>query len=173
MKGVIAMCLAELVESKFGKAQLETVLEKSGIDKFTRFLPSQDIPDEKIMSVVKNTGEILKLSIPQLADAFGDYWVNTFAPKIYKTYYSKATSAKEFITNMDSVHMSVTQNIANSHPPRFEYSWRDEKTVEIAYKSQRNMIVFLIGLIKGVGKRFKERLSVIQLSDDKLLVTFP
>jgi hypothetical protein len=172
MKGVIAMCLAELVESKFGKAQLETVFEKSGIDKFTRFLPSQDIPDDKIMNVVKNAGEILKLSMPQLADAFGDYWVNNFAPKIYKTYYNQANNAKDFITKMDSVHMSVTQNITNSHPPRFEYSWRDEKTVEIAYKSQRKMIVFLIGLIKGVGKRFNERLSVVQLSDDKLLVTF-
>ncbi|HMA63673.1 MAG TPA: heme NO-binding domain-containing protein [Chitinispirillaceae bacterium] len=173
MKGVIAMCLAELVESKFGKAQLETVLEKSGIDKFTRFLPSQDIPDDKIMNVVKNAGEILKMSMPQLADAFGDYWVNTFAPKIYKTYYNQATSAKEFITKMDSVHISVTQNIANSHPPRFEYCWKNEKTVEIMYKSQRKMIVFLIGLIKGVGKRFNERLSVVQLSDDKLQVTFP
>ncbi len=56
--------------------------------------------------------------------AFGDLWVNDYAPIIYKVYYGKSGPAKvyygksgpakEFILNMDNVHKTVTQNILNS-----------------------------------------------------------
>ena len=41
------------------------------------------------------------------------------------------------------------------------------------YKSHRNLIDFLVGLVKGVGKFYKEDLKVSKLSNDKVEIVFP
>jgi hypothetical protein len=74
---------------------------------------------------------------------------------------------------MDKVHQMVTQNIANAHPPRFEYDWKDDQTLIMTYKSNRNLIDFLVGIIKGVGKYYKENLKVMKLGKDKVQIRFP
>jgi hypothetical protein len=41
------------------------------------------------------------------------------------------------------------------------------------YKSRRGLIDFMVGLIKGVGKFYKEDLKVTKLSSDKVEIVFP
>ncbi len=60
----------------------------------------------------------------------------------------------------------------NAHPPRFEYDWKDDKTLILKYKSQRGLIDILVGLIKGVGKYYKEDLKVSKISSDKVQIVF-
>ncbi|KPQ45004.1 MAG: hypothetical protein MPEBLZ_00429 [Candidatus Methanoperedens nitroreducens] len=43
----------------------------------------------------------------------------------------------------------------------------------IKYKSNRGLIDILMGLVKGVGKYYKEDLKVTKLSSDRLQVIFP
>lgn len=116
--------------------------------------------------------KVLNISLTQAADAFGDYWVNEYAVKIYKSYYSPK-SAREFILNMDKVHQMITQNMANAHPPRFDYEWDDDKTLVMTYKSRRNLIDFLVGLLKGIGNHYNEKLQVTKLGEDKVKIVFP
>lgn len=173
MKGAIARCLSDLVQEKFGRDKWEKVLETSGLSPNTIFAVTADIPDDAVMKVVQNTCTVLGITPIQAADAFGEYWVNTYAPKIYKSYYAGKTSARDMLLNMDNVHKAVTQSIPNAHPPRFEYEWTNDKTLVMHYKSNRGLIDFLVGLIKGVGKYFKEDLRVRKLGPDKVEVIFP
>ncbi len=175
MKGVIPACLGELVSSKFGKDKWEDCLEKAGFPRNASFLPTKDIPDADVLKVVDAACKVLKISLLQAADAFGDYWVNQYAPKIYKIYYMKPKSAKEFILNMDEVHDKVTKTVPNARPPtpRFDYEWKNDKTLLITYKSKRGLVDFLVGLIKGVGKRFNENLRVTKMGANKVQVVFP
>ncbi len=73
---------------------------------------------------------------------------------------------------MDEVHRKVTLNIQNANPPRFDYEWKDEKTLIMTYKSKRNLIEFFIGLIKGVGKYFNEELEVRKLGGNRVEIKF-
>ncbi len=173
MKGVIVNCLKELVTEKFGKDKWEAALEKAGIEKKTSFLATQDVDDGAVLKVVGSTCDVLNISLQQAADAFGEHWVCSYAAKIYKPYYRGVTSAKDFLLKMDEVHRITTESIPNAKPPRFEYSWENDKTLIMKYKSQRGMIDFLVGLIKGVGKYFKENLKVSKLSEDKVKIVFP
>ncbi len=43
----------------------------------------------------------------------------------------------------------------------------------MTYKSKRGLIDFLVGLIKGVGKYFKENLEVTKLGNNKVKIVFP
>jgi hypothetical protein len=172
MKGVIPDCLSKLVESKFGKDKWEDSLEAAGLPRNTSFPVTQDVPDADVIKVVESVCKVLNITLQQAADAFGDFWVNDYAPKIYKSYYRQANSAKEMLLNMDNVHKTVTQKIPNAHPPRFAYNWENDKTLVMTYKSDRGLIDFLVGLIKGVGKYYKEDLKVVKLGNDKVQIIF-
>ncbi|MEA1948579.1 MAG: heme NO-binding domain-containing protein [Thermodesulfobacteriota bacterium] len=172
MKGVIPDCLEKLVKSKFGKDKWEDSLEAAGLPRHSSFLATADIPDADVMKVVESVCKVLNITLQQSADAFGDFWVNDYAPKIYKVYYRQSNSAKEFLLNMDNIHKTVTKNIPNAHPPRFTYNWKNDKTLVMTYKSSRGLIDFLVGLIKGVGKYYKEDLKVMKLGNDKVQIIF-
>lgn len=172
MKGVIPACLKELVINKFGIEKWGNIIEAAGLPRSSFFLPTKDVADADVLKMVNSTCKVLNLSLQQAADAFGDYWVNEYAPKIYYVYYKKSNSAKEFIMNMNNVHKTVTKNIPNSKPPGFEYNWKDDKTLIMTYKSSRGLIDFMIGLIKGVGRYYKEELKVTKLGNDKVQIIF-
>lgn len=173
MKGAIVQCLGDLVKSNFGSDKWENSLEKAGLSKTSFFMPLQNVDDDKVMKIIESVCKVMNITPAQAADAFGDYWVNVYAPKLYNSYYKGASSSKEFLMKMDSVHDSVTKNIQNAHPPRFEYEWRDPKTMIMRYKSNRGLIDILAGLVKGVGKYYKEDLIITKMSNDKLQIVFP
>ncbi len=173
MKGVIVKCLSNLVKEKFGEDKWERVLEMSGLPTNMTFVSTQDIDDSEVLKVVGNVCSVLNITLQQAADAFGDYWVNEFAPKIYSPYYVGVNSAKDFLLKMDRVHESSTKRIPNARPPRFEYEWENDNTLIMKYKSHRNLIDFLVGLIKGVGKYFNENLTVTKIDDKSVRIVFP
>ncbi len=166
MKGVIPSCLGQLVVSKFGKDKWEAALKLAGLEKNSSFLATQDVPDAAVLKVVDSVCKVLNISLEQAADAFGEYWVCTYAPSIYKSYYQQAASAREFLLKMDEVHRLTTERIPNAHPPSFQYTWLDKKTLVMKYNSKRNLSVFMVGLVKGVGKYYKESLMVTKQGDD-------
>lgn len=172
MKGVIATCLAGLVKDNFGRVKWEDALEDAGMDRHAIFSATNKVDDAAVMKVVASVCKVLNITPLQAADAFGDYWVNTYAPRIYGAYFQEAHTAKELLLSMDKIHETVTSTIPNAHPPRFDYMWRDSRTLIMTYKSPRGLIDFLVGLIKGVGKYFKEELRVRRLNNTDVEVVF-
>ena len=173
MKGAIVQCIGDLVKSNFGNDKWEKTLETAGISKTSFFTPIQNVDDEKVMKIIESVCKVANISPAQASDAFGDYWVNVYAPKLYGSYFKGANTSKELLLKMDDIHDKVTKNIPNALPPRFEYEWKNAKTMILKYKSKRGLIDILLGLVKGVGKYYKEDLKVTKLSNDKLQVIFP
>ena len=172
MKGTIVKCLEELVCTQFGQDKWEKSLEDAGLKKDTAFYTHMDVDDGAIMKVVGAVCDNLNITLPQAADAFGDYWVNTYSQTIYHTFYERNKTAKELILDMDNVHVAMTKTIENAHPPRFEYEWKDDKTLIVHYKSDRVLVDFAIGLTRGVGKYYNEDLTVTKLGPDKFQTVF-
>ncbi|HEU0265118.1 MAG TPA: heme NO-binding domain-containing protein [Geobacterales bacterium] len=173
MKAGIVICLGDMVKTKFGPQKWEASLVKAGLSKNTIFIPIQDIDDATVMRLIEATCRELGVTLEQAADAFGDYWVNVYAPKIYRTYFRGSQGAKEFLLQMDRVHESVTTNVPNARPPRFTYEWVNDKTLVMKYRSNRSMIDVLVGCAKGVGKFFNESIKVRKIGADKIEVMFP
>lgn len=173
MKGVIVKCLADLVTEKFGKEKWEEILEQSGLEGTTVFLATENVVDATVLKILNSTCNVLGINLQEAADAFGEYWVCNFAPKIYSMYYKGVNSAKDFLTKMDKVHEISTQNIPDAKPPRFGYQWKDDRTLIMTYNSKRGFIDIMIGLIKGVGKYYNENLKITKLGPDRVEVIFP
>ena len=73
---------------------------------------------------------------------------------------------------MNAVHTEMTRSLQNARPPRFEYEWEDDKTLVMQYKSHRGLLDFVVGLVKGVGKRYEEPLQVTKIDPDKVQIVF-
>ncbi len=172
MKGVIAIAFRDTIINQFGKDKWTAILTNAGIDKELSLLATTDVKDDVVMGLIKSACSVLNINLSQAADVFGEYWVNTYAPKVYRAHYKNVKNAREFLLKMDLVHQITTNTIANAKPPRFDYEWKDDKTLIMTYKSPRGLIDLFIGLIKGVGKYYKENLTVSKLTENKVEVVF-
>jgi len=173
MKGVITIALREMIMEKYGKEKWEAILKNADLDTSLVMLPISDIDDKIVLKIINSVCEILNISLVQSADAFGEYWVTVYAQKLYHSYFINVKTAKEFLLKMDLVHVITTKNIHGAHPPRFEYELKGDKTLIMKYKSERNLIDIFVGLIKGVGKYYKEDLKVTKLENNKVEIIFP
>ena len=172
MKGTIVRCLEEMVVTQFGEDKWQKSLEDAGIKSSRIFLPFEDVEDSVVMKLVTAVCKNLNISLSQAADAFGDYWVNVYSQKLYPQYYAKHKTARDFLLDMDAVHVAMTKTIKDAKPPRFEYEWKSEDTLIMHYNSHRGLIDFAVGLVKGVGKFYNETLRVTKLGSDKIEIVF-
>jgi hypothetical protein len=173
MKGIIALCLKDLVVAKFGADKWAECLRNIGEDHNVPILAGSDMHDEVVLKMIQGVCTTLGISFQQAADTFGEHWVLNYSQKIYSAYYKRYTNAKDFLLAMDKVHVDMTDSIKNAHPPRFDYEWKDGRTLIMKYKSDRNLMDFAMSLAKGVGKFYKEDLVVSKLADNKMQIVFP
>ena len=172
MKGSIVQCFEELVTKRFGKDAWEKSLVAAGLEASAMFLPIQNVDDSVVMTLLEAVSGQLGLSMTEIADAFGEYWVMEYSQRIYYQYYTKYSSAREFLQGMDAVHVSMTRNIEGATPPRFDSTWEGENKLIMRYKSHRPLIDFVVGLAKGVGKFYKEPLSVTKVDSNNVQIIF-
>lgn len=172
MKGSIPLSLQKMVQEKFGDAHWNNILVKTGLPENHTFYVHHDVDDEIIKKALENTLSELNISMVEAAEAFGDYWVNTFAPNAYFAFFTSSKSAKEFLMGMDKVHERITSNIENAAPPQFKYEDVDENTLIMTYISKRGLEELWIGLIKGTAKYFNEKVAIERLEKNKVKITF-
>ena len=170
MKGAIVRCLEDLVVSKWGKDAWTKSRADAGISQHAIILPTSDIDDAVVMKAVQAVCANHNLTLEQAADAFGDYWVNVYSQTLYSQIYKNHTSAKAFLSDMDNLHVKMTRTMANARPPRFTFEWKNEKTLIMHYNSHRGLLDFLVGLAKGVGTYYKEKLTVTKVGASSIQV---
>jgi len=172
MKGVILDCLKNLVTAKFGIDRWQNISVKAGLKPNEVFLATVDFDDKIAINLLNSTCSVLNLNIDAVATAYGEYWMNFYASKMYAGYISNVKSSKELLLKLDNIHTLVTKNMPNSRPPKFTYEWKDNKTLLMNYDSKRNLIDLFIGLAKGVGRYYKENLTVKKITNTKAEIIF-
>ena len=175
MKGTITRCLAELVETKWGVSTWDAVVADSGLERSKKLLvkmPSSDVPDADALALIASATKVLSISLEKLADQFGEYWCCTYAPDMYPSIVRRFSNAREMLLGMDQVHVQLTKEIPNATPPRFVYTWMSDNVLNVEYQSSRNLAVIYMGLARGVGKYFGEKLTVSETSPNNIQIRF-
>jgi hypothetical protein len=171
MKGTIVKCMQELVIKKFGEPQWKQSLSNAGIPTNRFFSISEDVADSEILAILDGIGKAVSLSKNQVMEAFGEYWSSVYAPDLYGVYFAKAKSTRELLLSLDSVHVAMTKTMQSAHPPRFQYEWKDDKTLIMRYQSSRGLVALMPGLIRGLGKYYHDDPKV-NLTGDTLEIQF-
>ncbi len=172
MKGTIIHCLEEMVEKRFGRHIWEESLKVAGVKAPRLFLPFENIHDDLVTQIVKAVCTHTNLSLPELADAFGKYWVMNYSQRTYPQHYTRHKTAREFLLALDKLHTQMTRTIPDARPPHFAYEWKNENTLVMHYRSHRGLIDFAVGLAKGVGAFYREKLEVKKVNAEKFQIVF-
>lgn len=159
MKGTIVKCLEEMVTSRFGEARWKDVLVKAGKAATARFSTTEVVSDEDVTRLIEASCAVLRVSPAQAMEAFGEHWSTQYAPKIYSVYFEKARNTREFLLNLDHIHVAMTRT-AGAHPPRFTYNWRSDNELVMTYDSPRGLVALMPGLVRGVAKHYHESVNV-------------
>lgn len=172
MKGTIHRCLNEVIVEHFGEETWKRALLKAGFPPDYDFSYSEDIDEEKSLSLIHQVVSETGKTQEEVFDLFGVHWACEYAPSHYAFWYMGVKSAKEFILKLDHVHDVVGKHFNNAAPPRFLYKELGENTLEIEYKSKRNLLPLFISLVKGLGVHFNEEIRVERLTEKKLRLHF-
>lgn len=171
MKGTIHKCIEKLVTEKFGVDKWTECLKSVGLDELHTFLINDDVDEQLTMQLLQKMPNILAITTEQLFDAFGEYWVHSYAPKVYPEYYEGITSVKQFLLNIDNIHSEVVKNIPNARPPHFLYEEQNGSLV-MTYQSDRGLVHLFISLAKGLASYYQEKIQVELIEKNKVRFTF-
>lgn len=166
MKGVILMCLANLVTEKFGKEKWENALDKAGLPRTTFFLATQDVEDAQTMKVIDAACKVLNITTNQAAavarrlapgemNLFSQY---RFLPAIYSLLSEideargDSASAYAWLTLFAKMSDSLTTK-GNRERSVILLAERDHARIAVALKSARQratLFFLLLILMAGV-----------------------
>ncbi|MBN2890425.1 MAG: heme NO-binding domain-containing protein [Bacteroidales bacterium] len=170
MKGTIVKAAEKLIISQFGIEKWEKILVKTGFDFDHVFFIREDIEDNLVMQMINNSCDVLEMSISQLFEAFAEYWIHFYSQEVYPSFVF--SNAKEFIANIHTIHNVMTENVPNAKPPVFEYNWKSGRELIMTYNSDRGLIDLAIPIIREIGKKYNENLSVDKIDNTHFKIIF-
>lgn len=171
VKAAIPNCMQSLVISRFGEEQWKQSLAAAGLDESTSYSTRVEVEDDEIMALMRGIGEANHLEPAAVMHAFGEYWSSVYAPVIYKSFYEAPHSTREFLLGLDAMHVNLTRIFKNVHLPRFTYEWVDENHLIMHYRSRRNLVGLMPGMIAGLGIYYNDA-PTVWLEDNAVHIVF-
>lgn len=172
MRGTIVKCIEELVTEKFGQEKWAESLKIAGLPESREYNIFGGVADSEVPAILKGISAALDLPMSEVMEAFGEYWSTVYAPRVYAAYYSTAENAREFLVSLDHIHTAMTKSAKSARPPHFRYEWRGHNHLIMHYESDRELVALVPGLVRGIGKYYRERLNV-SVTGNSVHIQFP
>lgn len=171
MKAAIPNCMQSLVINRFSEEQWKLSLVAAGLDPSTSYSTRVEVEDDEVMALLRGIGEANHLEPAAVMQAFGEHWSSVYAPVIYKSFYETSRSTREFLLGLDAMHVNLTRIFKNVHMPRFTYEWVDENHLIMHYRSRRNLVGLMPGMIAGLGIYYNDA-PTVWLEDNAVHIVF-
>lgn len=164
MYGLVNQALEDFVRQGFGDASWNRVRDGAGIS-VDMFVSMDSYPDDVTYKLVGAATEVLGLDAAQILEAFGEHWVLYTAQAGYGEMLAMfGSDLRSFLNNLDNLHSHVAMGFPALQPPSFAVEQIEgDPGLLLHYRSERaGLAPMVVGLLKGLGKRFSEEISVRQ-----------
>ena len=161
MYGLVNKAIEDLVTEQFGREKWEAICVEAGHDDLG-FIGMKSYPDELTYRLVGAASKVLGAGTDELLEAFGEYWILYTGSKGYGPLMDMAGSKfQDFLKNLDFLHHRVSGMMPQLAPPSFSVRIETPQSMELVYRSHRHgMVPMLKGLIRGLGKKFNQEVTV-------------
>ena len=175
MKASVTRCMAMLVRAKAGSETWKEIVRRSNVGAAEALLetPNAEIDDEIVGRLLTNICALLNVSEHEACEAFGEYWVCVYLPTVYRSFWSRFRTSRQMVLAINEVHVEMTEPMESIRAPRFDYNWKNDKTLVVTYLSARGVRNLYVGMLRGIGKYFKENLRAYRISRNQIEVVFP
>lgn len=169
MYGIVNRAIQDLVTEQFGEQEWELVKAKSGID-VDFFLSNEPYDDDITYKLATAVADVLGLTLGQVLNTFGEYWVLKTGKEKYGGLMSAGgANLKEFLVNLPVFHNRIMLMYPKLTPPEFRVSDIMEKSIHVHYFSKREGLQeFVRGLLSGLGKLYNTstEIELLQTRDE-------
>lgn len=179
MYGLVNKAVEQLVKVNFGEEKWQEIAKKAGVEQ--TFIMMKPYPDQVTFDLVAAASEVLETPPKDILEAFGEHWIQFTVDEGYgKTMSLYGDSVSEFLKNMDDLHAQIRLSFPELRPPKISCEQKPNGQLVVSYESERaGLAPMLVGLVRGLGKRFSTPVEVEYLAStqtdsisEKFLVTF-
>jgi hypothetical protein len=155
MYGMVNKAIEDMVRLHHGADTWERIKALAGV-KEVMFLTNEAYPDDLTYRLVAASAETLGASGEEVLALFGEHWITYTAEDGYGGLLSAAgSSLPEFLANLPGFHGRVSMIFPDLKPPRFACTEVSSSSLKLHYYTHRSGLAsFVLGLLKGLGKRF-------------------
>ena len=161
MYGIVNKAIEDLVTENFGADKWEAVKEKSGVD-VDFFLSNEPYDDAITYQLAGAASDILGLSVGQVLNAFGEWWIlKTGKEKYGGLMEAGGSNLREFLVNLPMFHNRIMLMYPRLTPPEFKVSDATENSIHVHYHSKREGLQeFVRGLLSGLAKMYTVEVAI-------------
>lgn len=141
-------------------------MEQNGWPANRIFLPLEDVDDQTIKKFIELLNHKLNIPVAQLWYEIGRDNILSFS-QAYPSFF-KGKNLYTFLASMYDVHVEVVKMVAGAKPPRLIMQPISEHEAFFSYDSQRGMLDYFRGLLKGAAEFFHEELNMEVLEQTPL-----
>ncbi|MBN2664189.1 MAG: heme NO-binding domain-containing protein [Bacteroidales bacterium] len=170
MKGTIVKAAERMIISTYGVEKWEEILYRTGFEKDHVFLIRDDVSDDKVMGILKNSAQVLNISKDDLLSEYAKYWIFSYISEVYPSF--QFSSAREFIKNIPSIHDFMTESVLNATPPVFEFDWINENELILTYISSRGLIELAKNILSQIGEKYNTKINIEKIDEKRLKLIF-
>ncbi|MFK7854960.1 MAG: heme NO-binding domain-containing protein [Granulosicoccus sp.] len=167
MYGLVNKAVEQLVVSQFGEERWREIADKANVKQ--PFISMNAYPDHVTFDLVEAASEVLDTPPEVILEAFGEHWIQYTVDEGYgKLIALYGDSVVEFLQNMDSLHAQIRLSFPELKPPVISCEPQADGQLMVSYQSERTGLApMLVGLVKGLGKRFSTPVCVKYVESDK------
>ncbi len=155
MKGIVFTEFLELVETKFGLAIVDRIIEECDLESQGVYTSVGTYSHKEMFAMLKKLSELESIPVQQLLEMFGEYFFTTLSSS-YPQFMAQPDMFS-FLKTIDSyIHPEVLKLNPQAELPSFQAEMKGDHEMYLMYQSTRKMADFAVGLIKGAAQYYNE-----------------
>jgi len=169
MKGIIFNAVEEAVIELFDADTWDNLVEAAGVSGSYKALGTY--PDSELLALVHVATEVTGMSTEEVLHTLGRKALPVLVDEVEELVDRKSHVFDFLGTIHDIIHVEVRKLAPDAQTPDIITKPIDDNSIEVTYRSKRNMPALAEGLILGAGDMFEQELSVeTQKSDEESTV---
>lgn len=163
MLGVVFTEFLDMVETQFSAEVVDDIIDDAGVA--GAYTAVGNYPLKDMVALVVALSRRADLPIPALLTAFGEHLFGVFSRR-YGALFTDVSDSLTFIAGIeDRIHTEVRKLYPDADLPRFDIMEREADRLVVQYRSVKCLGDLALGLIRGCGAHFGERLAVTASPD--------
>ena len=160
MKGIVFTEFLEMVESGFGLATADEMIESSASSTGGAYTSVGTYDHQELLRMVLALSAATKKAPAELVKAFGMHLFGRFVT-VFPAFFVNVKSAFDFLASIDGhIHVEVRKLYPDAELPRFECKLLSPRRMEMVYTSKRPLADLAEGLIVGCAEHFGQPMAI-------------
>ena len=160
MKGIVFTEFLEMVESKFGLATVDTIIESSDLPSEGIYTSVGTYDFNEMVSLITGLSEEVKLPAGDLIYVFGLYLFSSLG-KAHPEVIAAYNSPLELLYSIeDHIHVHVRKLYPDAQLPTFKILERTNTSISMVYSSSRGLYRLAHGLMEKSFDHFNSKADI-------------